>query len=95
MVRKLILFIVCVFLSLCLSRAEGRKIHFIYCSDVHYGLEREFRGSVVTADSVSRAMLAALGSLWQAGFCDMHGRHSQQDGRRSPDGGGVMGAVLP
>lgn len=79
MVRKLILFIVCVFLSLCLSRAEGRKIHFIYCSDVHYGLEREFRGSVVTADSVSRAMLAAFLML---------------EDTRLPEDGGVSGGEV-
>lgn len=60
MVRKFSSVILCVFLSLCLSKAEDRKIHFIYCSDVHYGLEREFRGDTVTADSVSRAMIAAF-----------------------------------
>lgn len=79
MVRKSILFIVGVFLSLCLSRAEGRKIHFIYCSDVHYGLEREFRGSVVTADSVSRAMLAAFLML---------------EDTRLPEDGGVSGGEV-
>lgn len=63
MVRKFSSVILCVFLSLCLSKAEDRKIHFIYCSDVHYGLEREFRGDTVTADSVSRAMIAAFRML--------------------------------
>ena len=63
MVRKFSSVILCVFLSLCLSKAEDRKIHFIYCSDVHYGLEREFRGDTVTADSVSRALIAAFRML--------------------------------
>lgn len=63
MVRKFSSVILCVFLSFCLSKAEDRKIHFIYCSDVHYGLEREFRGDTVTADSVSRALIAAFRML--------------------------------
>ena len=60
MVKKTFLFLTVIFLSICPSRAEDRKIHFIYCSDVHYGLEREFRGDTVSADSVSRAMLEAF-----------------------------------
>lgn len=36
---------------------EGRILRFIYCSDVHYGLEREFRGKEAGSDEVSRAML--------------------------------------
>lgn len=36
---------------------EGRILRFIYCSDPHYGLEREFRGKEVGSDAVNRAML--------------------------------------
>ena len=36
---------------------DGRILRFIYCSDVHYGLEREFRGKEAGSDEVSRAML--------------------------------------
>lgn len=48
-----------VFLSFTDARGRG-YLNFIYCSDVHYGLEREFRGGVVSADSVSRAMIEAF-----------------------------------
>ncbi len=48
-----------VFLSFTDARGRG-YLNFIYCSDVHYGLEREFRGGVVPADSVSRAMIEAF-----------------------------------
>lgn len=44
----------------------GNTLKFIYCSDVHYGLEREFRGSETTADSVNRAMLASFRMLEEA-----------------------------
>ena len=42
----------------CGLRAQGRDfLRFIYCSDLHYGLERDFRGDAdVPADSVSRAL---------------------------------------
>lgn len=43
--------------------AEGRILRFIYCSDVHYGLEREFRGREASSDEVSRAMLEAFQML--------------------------------
>ena len=39
---------------------ERECLNFIYCSDLHYGLEREFRGGEVSADSVSRAMIGAF-----------------------------------
>ena len=39
---------------------ERETINFIYCSDVHYGLEREFRGSWTSADSVCRAMIESF-----------------------------------
>lgn len=42
---------------------DGDVLHLIYCSDVHYGLTRQFRGAETTADSVSRAMLAAFRGL--------------------------------
>lgn len=44
--------------------AGGRIYRFVYCSDLHYGLTREFRGrSGVSASEVSRAMLAAFSQL--------------------------------
>ena len=50
---------------------DGKILRFIYCSDVHYGLEREFRGSsAVAADSVSRAMLASFRILEQTALPD-------------------------
>lgn len=36
---------------------EGRILRFIYCSDPHYGLEREFRGKEAGSGEVNRAML--------------------------------------
>ena len=39
---------------------ERECLNFIYCSDLHYGLEREFRGGEVSADSVSRAMIGTF-----------------------------------
>lgn len=39
---------------------ERECLNFIYCSDLHYGLEREFRGGEVPADSVSRDMIGAF-----------------------------------
>lgn len=53
-----------IFLSSCiLNASDGKILRFIYCSDVHYGLQREFRGSETGADSVSRAMLCSFGLL--------------------------------
>lgn len=44
--------------------ADGeRTLRFIYCSDLHYGLEREFRGHTAKSDEVVRAMLATFGML--------------------------------
>ena len=54
--RKLILLFSCT----AAGADEGRILRFIYCSDVHYGLEREFRGKEVGSDEVSRAMLATF-----------------------------------
>ena len=49
----------------CSVWAQGGEIlRFVYCSDLHYGLERDFRGEEdVSADSVSRAMIASFGLL--------------------------------
>lgn len=38
----------------------GRILRYIYCSDLHYGLEREFRGKTVKSDEVNRAMFDAF-----------------------------------
>ena len=62
--RKLLFVFTGISLFCNLSWAGDREIlRFIYCSDVHYGLEREFRGAATPADSVSRAMIAAFRML--------------------------------
>lgn len=44
--------------------AQQRFIQFVYVSDCHYGIERDFRGRHgVTASDVSRAMVGAIESL--------------------------------
>lgn len=61
--RKLILLLftgILLFSCTAAGADEGRILRFIYCSDVHYGLEREFRGKEVGSDEVSRAMLATF-----------------------------------
>ena len=64
MVKKFILALVGISLSCGFVTARDRDVlHLIYCSDVHYGLTRQFRGTETSADSVSRAMLAAFRSL--------------------------------
>lgn len=61
MVKKICFVLCLIFLSAGLCNAgDGKILRFIYCSDVHYGLEREFRGDTVTADSVSRAMIQSF-----------------------------------
>lgn len=62
-----------------LSAANGKVIRFVYCSDLHYGLEREFRGAETGADSVSRAMIAAFGLLENSAL---------------PEDGGVSGGEI-
>lgn len=64
--RKLVLILFSgIFLFGCTTAGadEGKILRFIYCSDPHYGLEREFRGKVVGSDEVSRAMLETFGLL--------------------------------
>ena len=41
----------------------ARQIRFVFVSDLHYGLEREFRGHEASADEVNRAMAAAVREL--------------------------------
>ncbi len=49
---------------------KDRQLRFIYCSDVHYGLVRDFRGAETGADSVSRAMLSTFTMLESATLPD-------------------------
>ena len=65
MVKRFILVLVGVSLFCGSVWAQGGEIlRFIYCSDLHYGLVRDFRGEEdVPADSVSRAMIASFGIL--------------------------------
>ena len=81
MVKRLVLVLVCISLFCCSLEARGGEIlRFIYYSDPHYGLEREFRGAEsVSADSVSRAMLRSFGLLENAVL---------------PDDGGVGGGCV-
>lgn len=61
MVKRYILVLTGIFLLCGQALAtDGKILRFIYCSDLHYGLEREFRGSLTSADSVSRAMIAGF-----------------------------------
>ena len=48
------------------AAAQGRILRFVYCSDLHYGLEREFRGGRATSSEVNRAMLEAFPMLEEA-----------------------------
>ncbi len=41
----------------------ARQIRFVFVSDLHYGLEREFRGREASAEEVNRAMAAAVRNL--------------------------------
>lgn len=41
----------------------ARQIRFVFVSDLHYGLEREFRGGEASADVVNRAMAEAVREL--------------------------------
>ena len=73
--RKLILLLftgILLFSCTAVGADEGRILRFIYCSDVHYGLEREFRGKEVGSDEVSRAMLATFKLLSETRQHRMH-----------------------
>ena len=62
--KRVLLLIIWVFPCFCLSGAEdGKILNFIYCSDLHYGLEREFRGKEVPSDSVCREMFRTFRML--------------------------------
>lgn len=41
----------------------ARQIRFVFVSDLHYGLEREFRGQETSAEEVNRVMAAAVRAL--------------------------------
>ena len=46
MVKRLVLVLVCISLFCCSLGARGGEIlRFVYCSDLHYGIDREFRGA--------------------------------------------------
>ena len=93
MVKRFILVLVGVSLFCGSVWAQGGEIlRFIYCSDLHYGLERDFRGEEdVPADSVSRAMIASFG-FGQQGHDSLvrdSGENGIAAGRRSGAGTGV------
>ncbi len=48
----------------------ARQIRFVFISDLHYGLVREFRGHEATADEVNRVMAAAVRALPDQTFPD-------------------------
>lgn len=59
-----ILTVLLLFVGFSSAAAEGDGVlRFIYCSDLHYGLEREFRGHRAKSDEVARAMLATFDML--------------------------------
>ena len=66
MVKRLMLVSISLFCG-CVVAQDGEILRFVYCSDLHYGIDREFRGAEgVPADSVSRAMLRSFGLLENA-----------------------------
>lgn len=59
--KRLLLFVA---LWLCVPMAvQAQRICFVFMSDPHYGLEREFRGRRVSAEVVNRAMAEAVAAL--------------------------------
>lgn len=48
----------------------ARQIRFVFISDLHYGLERQFNGKRVSADLVNRAMADAVRALPECIFPD-------------------------
>lgn len=59
--KRLLLFVA---LWLCVPMAvQAQRICFVFMSDPHYGLEREFRGRTVSAEVVNRAMAEAVAAL--------------------------------
>lgn len=55
--KKAFLLYIWIFLWASNTFAEGKILRFIYCSDLHYGLKREFRGHIATSAEVNRALL--------------------------------------
>lgn len=53
-------------LAMCNLQAQENMLRFIYCSDLHYGIKREFRGKQTDADAVNREMLKAFELLKDA-----------------------------
>lgn len=43
-----------------LLHADNTILHFIYCSDLHYGIQRDFRGKKTEATEVNRELLKAF-----------------------------------
>ena len=48
----------------------ARQIRFVFISDLHYGLMREFRGHEATADEVNRVLAAVVRALPEQNFPD-------------------------
>ena len=70
--KRLLLTLTVILLGLPMVHAQ--QIRFVFMSDPHYGLEREFRGREARAEEVNRVMAGAVAAL---------------PGERLPDDGGV------
>lgn len=59
--RRIILFyFVCLVGVVSAFAANGHEIRFIYCSDLHYGIKRQFRGEKVDAYKVIGEMVKSF-----------------------------------
>lgn len=64
--RRYIAFVLIFLLGI--QALHARQIRFVFVSDLHYGLEREFHGREIPAEAVNRAMAAAVRNLPQLSF---------------------------
>lgn len=65
--RRIILCcLVCLAGMACTFASGGHEIRFIYCSDLHYGIKRQFRGEECDASKVIGEMLKSFDLLYSA-----------------------------
>lgn len=57
--RFTVLFLICLFISSSLQ-AEKNVLNFIFCSDLHYGIQRNFRGKKAEASQVNQELFKAF-----------------------------------
>lgn len=64
MPMKRLLFFIVTMCLLATPMLRGQQIHFVFCSDLHYGLKRDFRGKEdVSAQEVCRVMADSIMAL--------------------------------